>query len=309
MTSNCSRRIVRAVLAAGCATTMMLGSHQALAYGAPRYGPAQSNWRSGVIASIEDPDLLPPGMNDAACRVLPGTRPVVLLNGAFLNKYATWSKFSEQLSSSGTCVFGLDYGGPTDGPFHQMGDLRSSAAQIGRFVDHVRAVTGSSKVDLVGYSEGGLVPFYFLNVLGGASKVATLVSLASPVRGMSGYGILDALATIPQASAALGKVLPAAVDGTADSSFVRAITAGGLTRPGVRYVSVSSLADSVVMPAEARLPAASNVTDVVVQHYCPQDQVFHGSIIYDDVALRLVRNALTPDRAVAVTCAVVLPFS
>ncbi|MFF0501372.1 esterase/lipase family protein [Nocardia aobensis] len=67
-------------------------------------------------------------------------------------------------------MFGLNYGGPVAGSFHQMGDLRESAREIGAFVDRVRAATGSDRVDLVGYSEGGLVPFYYLNMLGGAPR-------------------------------------------------------------------------------------------------------------------------------------------
>lgn len=259
-----------------------------------RRGPVQTNWQSAVMASIADPDLWPIGMNRRGCRSTDGRRPVVLLNGAFLNKYATWSKFSPQLATAGFCVYGLDYGGPADGPFHQVGALRSSAVEIKRFIDRVRAETGSPEVDVVGYSEGGMVPFYYLNVLGGAPDVGTLVTLASPVRGMSGYGILDAVSSIPQARRALARVLPAAVDGAAGSSYFAEVGEGGLTRPGVRYVSVSSVADLVVMPDEARFPAARNVTNVVVQDHCPQDHVFHGSIIYDDTALGLVQNALEP---------------
>ena len=48
----------------------------------------------------------------------------------------------------------------------------------------------TDQVDLVGYSEGGVVPLYYLNVLGGAPRVHTMVSLDSPVRGLSGYGVL-----------------------------------------------------------------------------------------------------------------------
>ena len=281
-----------------CAVTVVGG---AASFGVPaqanaveRRGPAQSNWRDALVASIADPDQLPLGMNSPDCRSANGRRPVVLLNGAFLNKYATWSKFSPQLAGAGFCVYGLDYGGPAHGPFHQVGDLRSSAREIKAFIDGVRARTGSAEVDVVGYSEGGMVPLYYLNVLGGARAVRTLVTLAAPVRGMSGYGILDAVSAVPQARRALASVLPAAVDGAAGSSYFAEVGEGGLTRPGVRYVSVSSVADLVVMPDEARFPAARNVTNVVVQDHCPQDHVFHGSIIYDDTALGLVQNALEP---------------
>ncbi|GAA4672840.1 esterase/lipase family protein [Gordonia humi] len=300
-----NRLSVAVVVAAATAMGGLIGP---AANAAPRYGPAQTDWRDAVVASIGDPDLLPGGMNRPGCTPREGTRPVVLLNGAFLNKYATWSKFSPQLASAGFCVFGLDYGGPKDGPFHQVGDLRTSAAEVGEFIDRVRSVTGSDHVDLVGYSEGGMVPFYYLNVLGGTRHVDTVVTVSSPVRGMSGYGVLDALTSVPQAREALRRVLPAAVDGAAGSSYFREVSAHGLTRPGVRYVAVSSLADLVVTPHEARLPAADNVTNVVVQDGCGQDRVFHGSIIYDERALRMVQNALDPSTARPPGCVPVAPL-
>ncbi|WP_084435906.1 esterase/lipase family protein [Aldersonia kunmingensis] len=287
--------IVAAVLGAG-----LVGPPAAVA---DEYGPRQPDWAPAVAYSMQHPGSLPIGMNDPGCR--PGSahpRPVVLLNGAFLNKYATWSKYSPELTVMGFCVFGLDYGGPVDGPFHQMGDLRDSAREIGEFVDEVLRKTGAKQVDLVGYSEGGLVPFYFLNVLGGADRVGTLVSLASPVRGMSGYRLLDGIASLPGGTANLDRMLPAAVDGTAGSDFVTEIARGGQTRTGVRYVTVSSRTDLVVAPGEALLADAPNVTNVVLQDACPQNRAFHGSMTYDDTALRLVSNALDPTTATAPDC-------
>ncbi|MEV5651937.1 hypothetical protein AB0L57_27140 [Nocardia sp. NPDC052254] len=45
----------------------------------------------------------------------------------------------------------------------------------------------------------------------------------------------------------------------------------------------------------------------MIQDSCPQDQVFHGSVIYDDITLRLVRNALAPHSAAPPACHPVLP--
>ena len=54
------------------------------------------------------------------------------------------------------------------------------------------AETGASKVDLVGHSEGGMMPRYYVNFLGGAGKVNDFVAFAP-----SNYGTtLDGLTTL-----------------------------------------------------------------------------------------------------------------
>jgi hypothetical protein len=45
--------------------------------------------------------------------------------------YANWAMYSPQLKADGHCVFGLNYGGPNTGRFHQTGDMRVSAQQVG----------------------------------------------------------------------------------------------------------------------------------------------------------------------------------
>ncbi|OXR41888.1 Extracellular esterase EstB [Nocardia cerradoensis] len=302
------RRRHRRLAAVGALVAGALAVAATSAAGTPDYGPPQTNWEAALAYSVTNPEALPTGMSDPGCRPAAAhPRPVILINGAFLDSYANWAMYSPRLRAEGYCVFGLNYGGPAAGPFHQMGDLRESAREIGAFVDRVRAATGSDRVDLVGYSEGGLVPFYYLNMLGGAPRVDTMISLDSPVRGMSGYGVLAEISALPGGPQALGSVLPAARDGAAGSAFIDEISAGGQTRPEVRYVTITSRADLVVAPEEARLPSAPNVSEVVVQDNCPQDQVFHGSVIYDDITLRLVLNALDPANAVAPVCHPVLP--
>lgn len=73
-------------------------------------------------------------------------------------------------------------------------------------------------------------------------------------------------------------------------------------------MSITSDADLVVTPEEARFPEGPRVSNVVTQDSCPQDQVFHGSVIYDDISLRLVLNALDPQHATPPVCHPVLPL-
>ena len=53
-----------------------------------------------------------------------------------------------------------------------------SAAQLEAFVDRVLAATGAAKVSMVGHSQGGMMPRYYIQFLGGAGKVDDLVGLA-----------------------------------------------------------------------------------------------------------------------------------
>ncbi|MDT2008534.1 hypothetical protein FXW78_37585 [Rhodococcus opacus] len=130
-------------------------------------------------------DAIPQGMNDFSCRPSAAhPRPVLLVNGTFENSYANWAMYSPQLKADGHC-------------------------------ETVLAATGADRVDIVGHSQGGLVPLYHINRLGGESKV---------------------------------------------------------------------------------------------QDFCPEDQTNHGTMVYDDITLRLVRNILDRATAVAPACHAVAPL-
>ncbi|WP_369269221.1 hypothetical protein AB5J55_03485 [Streptomyces sp. R11] len=61
--------------------------------------------------------------------------------------------------------------------------------------------------------------------------------------------------------------------------------------------------DEVVTPyASAYLDAAPNVTGIKLQDLCPADLTDHVSISYNDLATRLVLNALDPAQAQRPTC-------
>lgn len=297
------RRFLTCVTAAIVVTIGGAGTASAAV---PNPGPVQNNWFSAFSYSLAHPDVLPQGINDFSCRS--DTRPVVLVNGTFENTYANWSRLAPQLAADGFCVFGFDYGGAAGSPIQQVGPMRASGLQLAAFIDRVRTATGSDEVDLIGHSQGGLLPLYYINVLGGADKVGRMIGIEPASQGVSVYGVALLPRLIPGGTALEGVVCAACVDFTAGSSFMREVAAGGYTRPGVTYTTIISRTDGLIQPAEARLPAAPNVTNIVTQDVCGLDFTDHVNAVYDDITLRITRNALDPANSVPPHCKLVLPL-
>ncbi|KAG0343390.1 hypothetical protein BG004_005347 [Podila humilis] len=59
--------------------------------------------------------------------------------------------------------------------------MENSAKQLAVFVE--KAATGVNKVDLVGHSEGSLMPQYYLKYFDGGSKVAKFAAFGTLVHG------------------------------------------------------------------------------------------------------------------------------
>lgn len=62
-------------------------------------------------------------------------------------------------------------------------DVRTAAALLARHVEEVCARTGSPQVDIVGHSLGGLIARYYVQRMGGDTRVRTLVTLGTPHTG------------------------------------------------------------------------------------------------------------------------------
>jgi triacylglycerol esterase/lipase EstA (alpha/beta hydrolase family) len=177
----------------------------------------------------------------------------------------------------------------------------------------VLAATGASKVDLVGHSQGGMMPRYYISFLGGAPKVNALVALAP-----SNYGTtLDGLtrfASLLGISSLVNSGLSAAdceacVEQEQGSAFLANLNAAP-TVSGVRYTVIESKDDEVVTPyTNAFLPAAPNVTNITLQNQCSLDGSDHLEIAADPVAMADMLNALDPADPVKVPCLAVFPVS
>src|SRR6201986_3605275 len=116
----------------------------------------------------------PPGANNWSSKPSAAHPvPVILVHGTFADMSDSWQALSPLLYDNGYCVFALNYGSYNESGslgVYATGDIAESAQELSTFVDKVLAATGANKVDLVGHSQGGMMPRYYIKFLGGASK-------------------------------------------------------------------------------------------------------------------------------------------
>ena len=236
-----------------------------------------------VAASADDvtdllPSVSPPGANDFTCRPSAAhPAPVVLVHGTFESAADNWSTVSPQLKSAGYCVFALEYGN------RATGDIAESAGQLKRFVDAVLGATGAHRVSLVGHSQGGMMPRYYIKFLGGDSKVDDLVGLAPSNHGTTNPGAFVTGATI----------CVACDQQRAGSDFLQQLNAGDETPGPVSYTVVETKYDEVVTPySSAFLATGPNTANILLQDACPAEVIDHHEIPNSQLAIRWTLQAL-----------------
>jgi len=307
------RRIARAAVLPAAAAVALVAVTAVPARAAAQL-PVNYDFIAGATAAALAPDTPPPGADNWSCRPSAAhPDPVILVHGTLANMDDNWQAASPLLADSGYCVYAFNYGGATPTSLIQgTGDIAASAAQLAAFVDTVLASTGAAKVDLVGHSQGGMMPRYYIDDLGGAAKVDDLVALAPSNYGTTLDGLtklVTLLGVAGQVSGTLSSVCAACVEQEQGSAFLAGLNAVP-TVAGVRYTVIETADDEVVTPyRNAFLPAAANVTNITVQHQCALDGSDHLEIAADPVALADMLNALDPAAPVTVPCLVVLPLT
>jgi triacylglycerol esterase/lipase EstA (alpha/beta hydrolase family) len=256
------------------------------------------------------PTASPPGSNNWSCKPTAAhPRPVVLVHGTFEDMSDNWQALSPLLSNQGYCVFALNYGaydGSGSLGVYGTGPIESSAAQLSSFVDRVLTSTGATQVDIVGHSQGGMMPRYYMKFLGGASKVHTLVGLAPSNHGTTLDGLFTLAGYFPGANAALA-FCPACADQQTGSALITKLNSGGDTLAGVDYTVIESRNDEVVTPYQSAFLTGPGVTDITLQNQCALDQGEHLSMAYDHIADADVVTALDPQHPGKPACTPVAP--
>ena len=227
----------------------------------------------------------PPGANLPCRPTAAHPEPVILVHGTFENMADNWQAMSPALKQAGYCVYAFNYGsynGSGTLGIYGVGPIERSAQELADEIDAVLAQTGAAKVDLVGHSQGGMMPRYYLKNID-ASKVDDLVGL-SP----SNHGTTNPFAT------PAGGSCPACAEQAAGSSFITQLNAGDETPGAVDYTNIVTRYDEVVTPYTSGYLAAdgNQVTNVTLQDDCPSDTSEHLRTPYDPAAIQITLNAL-----------------
>ncbi|MDX6635622.1 MAG: hypothetical protein QOF06_1825 [Solirubrobacterales bacterium] len=257
------------------------------------------------------PTASPPGANDWSCKPTAAhPRPVVLVHGTFADMSNSWQAISPLLKNNGYCVFALNYGdynGSGAIGVYGVDDIATSAGELNAFVDKVLTATGAAEVDLVGHSQGGMMPRYYLKNLGGAAEVHTLVGLSPSNHGTTLDGLFILSNFFPGANQFTGALCPACEQQRAGSAFITALNAGGETVAGVDYTVIQTLYDQVVTPYTSAFLSGSNVRNVLLQKQCILDLGDHLSMPYDHIAAADVLTALDPIHPRGFLCTPIAP--
>jgi pimeloyl-ACP methyl ester carboxylesterase len=146
------------------------------------------------------------------------------------------------------------------------------------------------RVDVVGYSQGGMVPRWALRFWPGTRKMVDDLVGLSP----SNHGTVDA---IPVCAAGCA---PSFWQQRSGSNFLRALNSRAETFRRISYSSIYTRADEVVVPnlgphaSSAVHGRAGRIANVAIQDVCPLDTSEHLAIgSYDNTAYRLAIDALT----------------
>jgi len=263
-----------------------------------------------VARAQSDTASPPPGANNWACH--PSAEhpdPVVLVHGTGATMAWNWAQLSPKLVAAGYCVFALDYGRRADvpPPFNTFGGIipmEQSAVELGAVIDQVLSATGAAKVDIVGHSQGSLMPNYYAKYLGGGPKIGRYIGI-TPLWNGSTAGGLASLYEGGRSSGLsqllLGPFCQSCAEFFPGSDFITTMNAGGGPRvDGIAYTMLMTRNDEAVTPYTSGY--MDGATNIVVQDVCPGDLSEHIFMAVDAVVHQLVLNALDPAHGQPVVC-------
>jgi triacylglycerol esterase/lipase EstA (alpha/beta hydrolase family) len=109
-------------------------------------------------------------------RVAHDSVPVVLVHG-FMATRGTMEPLTHRLQQDGRVVFSYAHGN------FNLAALETTAHELVAQVKNICEELGASKVDIVGYSMGGLLGLHAVKSLGGHRWIRKVIMLGSPLRG------------------------------------------------------------------------------------------------------------------------------
>lgn len=190
--------------------------------------------------------------------------PVLLVPGYAEPSWYFMYGLYRHLKKSGWQVEGINL-------FPNFATAEEQAKKIQARVEDMKARYGVSQVELVVHSFGGIISRYYIQQLGGTADVRNLVTIATPHHGtyVAYFG--------PGKSADQLKY---------NSPFIQALNARGYAYPPVKYTSIWSNIDEIVIPQRSAVMPDSTV------HQVPWTG--HLSILFSKRTYAHVLAALSP---------------
>ena len=172
-------------------------------------------------------------------------------------------------------------------PFDATGDIQVAGEYL---VHAIRTMAQQSRrdVDVVGWSQGGMVPRWALRFWPDTRALVDDVVGLSP----SNHGTLDSALTC-------GDCNPSFHQQATGSRFLEALNSGAETFEGIDYTVAYTYADEIVVPNAPPTPSSALTTgdgaiaNIATQEVCPANAADHFAIgSYDPVGWAIVADAL-----------------
>ncbi|GIW22166.1 MAG: hypothetical protein KatS3mg068_1173 [Candidatus Sericytochromatia bacterium] len=154
--------------------------------------------------------------------------------------------------------------------FPNINDIREQARIIAKKVEQIKEEQKVSKIDYVAHSMGGLIGRYYIQELNGYKNINNYVSIATPH-----YGTYTAFLGIGEAAK---QIRP-------KSDFLNKLNSGDFIKPGVKYTSIWTKTDEIVIPAESALLQGSNMMPDI-------KYVGHFFILWSEETYKQIRETL-----------------
>ena len=204
--------------------------------------------RTTVLVSALALVLLPTtaGAATATTTFGPDSEPILFVHG-WNSSGATWNTMADRFRADGWPADYLD-----QWSYNTAQSNETTAQQLAQEVERLKDATGSSAVDVVTHSMGGLSSRYYAKNLGGDSNVEDWVSLGGPNHGTTtANGCADVSCT---------EMRPG-------STFLNELNAGDETPGSTRYGTWWSPCDEIIIPQDSTvLAGATNTRTACITH-------------------------------------------
>ncbi|PHH78766.1 hypothetical protein CDD82_2861 [Ophiocordyceps australis] len=246
-----------------------------------------------------------PIRNDWSCKSPRHSNPIIMLHGLSGTRQLEVNFLELWLRRQGFCTFSFTYGSWSrilpELPF--LGGVRAvddSSNEIATFVQQVIAATNSSKVDIVGHSEGAFLAIYiprFWPLVGNAAQ--NIIAIGPPTRGTTLRKFFASTLVFGARSRrawrkVLGKMgCPACDELLPDGAPIMRLRAATPVRlPHTTLTIIATRHDRTITPPETAFLYEPGVRNMYIQDDCPADPVEHIGLAVDFNVWNVVRNTL-----------------